>query len=139
NETEFAALISRLPGCDRDFHENEIVKMSANEVHSLCRMLGPRIVLVTLGERGCLISLPDGVLALPALSGVTAGGTTRAGDAFFGAFAAAWLEFAGDAERAARFANAAAGLSVQKRGAAPSMPHRAEIDAASDFAQTVNP
>lgn len=131
NETEFAALVNRLPRCERaGFREEELLTLPTAELHSLCRALGPRLVLVTLGARGCCLSLPDRALALPALAGVSAVDTTGAGDAFVGAFAAAYLEFDGDAERAARFANVAAGLSVQRPGAAPSMPYRAEIDAA---------
>ncbi len=131
NETEFAALVNRTAAAGGTvFHEDAVGALSVAELQSLCRQLGPRLVLVTLGERGCFLSLPDRAVALPALAGVQAVDTTGAGDAFIGAFAAAYLEFGGDAERAASFANTAAGLSVQRPGAAPAMPRRPEIDAA---------
>src|SRR5262249_33911270 len=101
--------------------------------------LGPRVVLVTLGERGCFLSLPDRALALPALAGVAAVDTTGAGDAFVGAFASALVEVDGDPERSARFANPAAGLSGPPPGAAPSMPRRVEIDTALATMRLQNP
>ena len=131
NESEFAALVNRAAGAGgAGIEEDVLITLPTAELQSLCRKLGPRLVLVTLGERGCLLSCPDRAVALPALAGVQAVDTTGAGDAFIGAFAAAYLEFDGDAERAARFANTVAGLSIQRPGAAPAMPRRLEIDAA---------
>ncbi len=132
NETEFAGLVKHLPSVNRaDFHEVELATLDPAEIHTLCRRLGPPIVLVTLGGRGCFLSLPDRAVHLPPLPNVVPVDTTGAGDAFVGAFAAAYVEFGGEAERAARFANTAAGLSVTRLGAAPSMPSRPEIDSAS--------
>ena len=54
--------------------------------------------------------------------------STGAGDAFVGGFAAGWVKFKGDAIRAARFANAAAALSVTQPGASRSMPKKTEIE-----------
>ena len=54
--------------------------------------------------------------------------TTAAGDAFNGAFAVALSE-GKSAQEAARFAVAAAGISVTRQGAQPAMARRAEIDA----------
>jgi ribokinase len=54
--------------------------------------------------------------------------TTGAGDAFNGGFAVGLSEGL-DIVEAARFACAAAGISVTRVGTAPSMPRRAEIDA----------
>jgi ribokinase len=54
--------------------------------------------------------------------------TTGAGDAFSGGFAVALSEGA-DIASAARFGCAVAGISVTRRGTAPSMPSRAEVDA----------
>ncbi len=53
--------------------------------------------------------------------------TVAAGDCFNGAFAVALLERE-DPWAAARFANAAAAICVTRKGAAASMPLRAEID-----------
>ena len=54
--------------------------------------------------------------------------TTGAGDAFNGGFAVALAE-GRDIVQATRFGCAVAGISVTRPGTAPSMPHRAEIDA----------
>ena len=61
---------------------------------------------------------------------VAAVDTTGAGDTFCGAFAAA-IASGDDYAEAARFATAAAGLSVQSIGAVPSIPRRDAIEAAA--------
>jgi ribokinase len=58
---------------------------------------------------------------------VEAVNTVGAGDCFNGAFAAALLE-GNDPFAAARFASAAAAISVTRPGAQASMPTRAEVD-----------
>jgi ribokinase len=54
--------------------------------------------------------------------------TTGAGDAFTGGFSVALSEGM-TPEQAVRFGNVTAGISVTRRGTAPAMPSRAEIDA----------
>jgi ribokinase len=54
--------------------------------------------------------------------------TVGAGDCFNGAFAVALLE-GNDPWAAARFASAAAAISVTRKGAQVSMPNRADVDA----------
>lgn len=90
---------------------------------------GARNVVLTLGARGSLLRTAGGQSTLiPCFSAGPVVETTGAGDAFCGAFAAALAEGRGP-EDAARFASACAGISVTRRGTAPSMPPRAEIDA----------
>jgi len=91
-------------------------------LHALARAMGPATVIVTLGERGCLVSQADGYFCVPAFKGIRVVDTTGAGDAFVGGFAAGLVRFDGDMRRAAHFANAVAALSVTKAGTAPSMP-----------------
>ena len=134
NETEFCALINLLPRtkatADLGFDEKKLASLTEDLLHKLCRELAVPTVIVTLGARGCLVSQPDTYALIPATPNVKVVDTTGAGDAFVGAFAAALAEFGpGEIERAARFANAGAGLSVTKPGTAPAMPTRAEIDA----------
>jgi len=84
-------------------------------------------VLVTLGAAGVLVSGAAGSLRIPAFA-VDAVDTTAAGDVFNGALAVALIEGRSLAD-AARFASAAAAISVTRPGARASAPHRSEIDA----------
>jgi len=86
-----------------------------------------QIICVTLGRRG-VVALVDGEPVIMPGHSVKAIDTTGAGDCFVGALAArlAW----GTAIREALFyANAAASISVQRMGAAPSMPTAEEVAA----------
>lgn len=101
--------------------------------HDAARALvgkGAGIVVVTLGQRGCLCVAADSdeVIQEPAVR-VRAVDTTAAGDTFVGCLAVALAEKR-DRRTALRWATTAAALSVQRFGASTSMPMRAEIDAA---------
>ena len=88
----------------------------------------PRVI-VTLGAHGSVLyDRGELVRRIPARP-VQALDTTGAGDTFCGAFAAAIAEGRTMVE-AAEFATAAASLAVQVFGAVPSVPLRAEIEAA---------
>jgi len=115
NESEFAALTGHRPGG----------RMGA--LHEAARSLGVPTVVVTLGERGCLVSAQAGWSGVPGHR-VRAVDTTGAGDAFVGGLAAGLVRFGGDILRAARFGNATAALSVTRPGTAPSMPSLREIE-----------
>ena len=83
------------------------------------------IVCVTLGKRGVL-ALVGGEASMIAGRTVKAVDTTGAGDCFVGALAAQLA--GGTAIRdALAYANAAASISVQRMGAAPSMPTAGEV------------
>ncbi len=86
------------------------------------------VVIVTLGAAGAVAHENGGEVRVPAPA-VSAVDATGAGDTFCGALAA---RLAGGAalDGALRFAVAAASLSVQKHGAVPSIPLRAEIESA---------
>ncbi len=130
NETEFAALVNLLPQfAETTFDEAALAALSGDALHALCRRMGPPVVLVTLGARGCFLSTPERHVSIPAVGGIKVVDTTGAGDAFVGAFAAGVVEFGGDLERAARFANVAAAISVTRPGTAPAVARRAEIEA----------
>jgi ribokinase len=89
---------------------------------------GAGTALVTLGERGALFHAADRSVHIAAFAAGEVVDTTGAGDAFVGCFAAA-LAAGADPLDAARFGSAAGGISVTRRGAAPAMPHREEIEA----------
>jgi ribokinase len=116
NEHEFEALTGHRPG------------RSGAALHGAARGLGVPTVIVTLGNRGCVLSTPDGWTPLKGHR-VRAVDTTGAGDAFVGGLAAGLVRFGHDLGKAARFANAAAALSVTRPGTAPSMARRREIEA----------
>jgi ribokinase len=89
------------------------------------RARGPRVVVITLGEKGCYAAADDFEGRVPAFR-VRPVDSTAAGDVFNGALAVALAEQMKLVE-ALRFASAAAALSVTKLGAQPSAPTRAEI------------
>jgi len=89
---------------------------------------GVRNVIITLGAEGVLIRNSRLTVQVPAVNAGAVVETTGAGDAFNGGFAVGLSEGM-DIIEAARFACAAAGISVTRSGTAPSMPRRAEIDA----------
>jgi ribokinase len=82
---------------------------------------------VTLGKRGALALVDGKPLIIPGRA-VSAVDTTGAGDCFVGALAAR-LASGGSIRDALDYANAAASISVQRMGAAPSMPTAKEVDA----------
>jgi ribokinase len=90
--------------------------------------LGLQAVVVTLGAEGALVVEGSGVeeVAAPAVRAVD---TTGAGDAFCGALADA-LDRGAELAEAARWAVAAASLSVTGEGARGGLPSRAEVEAA---------
>jgi ribokinase len=87
---------------------------------------GVKAVLITLGARGVFVADGKTRTIMPACK-VKAVDTTAAGDVFNGALAVALAEGRALLD-AARFANAAAALSVTKWGAQPSAPKRKDIE-----------
>jgi len=90
-------------------------------------------VVITLAARGAFYASatrPDGVLVAPhAIEPAAVVDPTGAGDAFCGALAAA-LARGADVDEALRDAKVAGALATTVRGAAPSMPRRAAVQAA---------
>ena len=81
---------------------------------------------MTLGKRGADLHTTEGVVHIDPFA-VTPVDTTAAGDSFSGSLCARLA--AGDPlGTALRFAAAAGALCTTRRGAVPSIPHRAEID-----------
>lgn len=99
-----------------------------DEVVDLARTVeGPSAVVVTLGTDGAVVVAPDRIEHLAAHP-VAAVDTTAAGDAFCGALTVACASGAG-LTAAARYATAAAAITVTRHGAQPSLPTRADVDA----------
>jgi ribokinase len=89
---------------------------------------GAGAALITLGETGALLHSHEQSTLVPAFKAGPVVETTGAGDAFNGGFAAA-LARGLDPLAATRFGCAVGGLSVTRKGTAPSMPRLAEIEA----------
>lgn len=88
-------------------------------------------IVLTLGEKGSVLMAEDGTLSTAGIYPVDAVDTTAAGDTFTGYFLSEYLR-GGDAAEALRIAAVAAGLSVMRQGAEPSIPGIAEVRAASE-------
>jgi len=87
--------------------------------------LGPKAVILKLGEQGCYYEGPEGDIASAGFT-VEAVDTTAAGDTFNAALAVAQAE-GRSMEEALRFANASAAISVTRLGAQASVPGRDEV------------
>lgn len=85
-------------------------------------------VVLKRGGEGAYVAVAAGKAALVPPFTVEAVDTVGAGDCFNGAFAVALLE-GNDPWTAARFASAAAAISVTRRGAQASLPSRVEVEA----------
>jgi ribokinase len=88
---------------------------------------GVKGVVLKRGSEGAYVCVAEGKDASVPAFAVKAIDTVGAGDCFNGAFAVGLLEGL-DPVRAARFASAAAAISVTRRGAQASMPSRSEVD-----------
>lgn len=87
---------------------------------------GPRIAVLKRGEHGCIIASSSGERhELPGWP-VDAVDTTGAGDAFAGAFVAAWLGGA-RLDEAGQFANAVGALTATGLGAVAPIPTREQV------------
>jgi ribokinase len=92
---------------------------------SCLQAMGPKVVVITLGPRGCQVTAAES-WSIPAPR-VEAVDTVGAGDAFNGAFAAALAD--GQAlNKAVAWANAAAALAVTRHGAQSALPRGEAID-----------
>ena len=100
-----------------------------DEPEAICNFylgLGPRIVALTLGPVGTMVATHERREFVPGWA-VTVVDATGAGDTFTGAFLAEWRR-TDDPFGAARYANAAAALSTQGRGAVAPIPRRAVVE-----------
>jgi len=90
--------------------------------------LGPRNLIVTMGSQGAILfnEKKGRPTIIPAWQ-VQAVDSTAAGDCFVGALAVGLCE-GKSITAAAKFASAAAAISVTRIGAQPSLPYREEVD-----------
>lgn len=119
NESEASLLLGRPAG--------RLAMTDAPEVATALLALGPRAVVLKLGEQGCFYADAATRLASSGFQVQTVD-STAAGDTFNAALAVALTEGL-PVPDALRFANAAAAISVTRVGAQASIPSRAEVDA----------
>lgn len=115
-------------------NESELARLSRQKTDSLEEILegaekllsqGVGHVIVTMGKNGALWVSSEGYRMFEGTK-VEAIDTTGAGDCFNGALAVKLAE-GRSMEEAICFANAAAAISVTRRGAQASMPHKEEV------------
>ncbi len=118
NENEALMLLGRPPA--------RVSETEAPELAEALRKLGPRHVVLKLGDRGSYYCGDAGSFQTAAFP-VEVRDTTAAGDTFNAALAVALAE-GQPVPQAIRFANAAAAISVTRLGAQASAPTRSEVD-----------
>jgi ribokinase len=97
------------------------------EIAGRLLLKGVQGVVLKLGSHGAYLASPKGLAERIQPFPVHAVDTTAAGDCFNGAFAVGLL-LGKDPAQSARFAAAAAAISVTRPGAQPSMPVMAEVE-----------
>lgn len=118
NETELEKITGMKTG--------NLKEISAATKSLLAR--GVRNVIVTMGARGALLCNESGVVIFPTLDADPVD-TTAAGDTFNAALAVALAEDK-SINDAINFANAAAAISITRKGAQTSIPTREEVELA---------
>jgi ribokinase len=119
NETEALRLIGR--------SNNGVPLDEAPQIARLLRELGPKTVILKMGEKGAWLLNDQFNRHFPTFK-VEAVDATAAGDTFNGALAVA-LADGKPIDEAINFANCAAAISVTRVGAQASIPTRQEVDA----------
>ena len=117
NETE-AATITGVEVVDE-----KSAKKAADKLHEL----GVSAVIITIGDKGAFYDFQDKQGLIPAFK-VKAVDTTAAGDTFIGAMTSILKPDFSNLSDAITFANKASSLTVQRYGAQPSIPTKAEIE-----------
>lgn len=122
NEGELFRLHSLLEFKELSGTQKEKIIQASKDIASL----GIKIVITTLGSKGCLIVENDEVIEIPAFK-VEAIDTVGAGDCFNGVLASKLCQ--GETLlNAVKYATAAASIAVTRKGAQESMPFINEID-----------
>ncbi|TFF98459.1 MAG: ribokinase [Promethearchaeota archaeon] len=122
NEGELFRLHSLLEFKELSVTQKEKIIQASKDIASL----GIKIVITTLGSKGCLIVENDEVIEIPAFK-VEAIDTVGAGDCFNGVLASKLCQ-GEPLLNAVKYATAAASIAVTRKGAQESMPFINEID-----------
>jgi len=106
----------------RDFTKEENYSKAAEKFFAF----GPEVVVITLGEKGCLCKSNKGVFTRPAFK-VKVVDTTGAGDVFHGAFIYGLLR-GWDLEKTAEFSNAVSALKCMELGGRAGIPTLKQVE-----------
>lgn len=107
--------------------DNSTLATNAEKLH----LLGVKNVVITYGDKGAYISSADIETLVPAYK-VEATDTTGAGDTFIGYLASNLKPDLSNFEAAAKIANRASSIAVQRLGAQPSIPTAKEVEEAME-------
>jgi len=107
--------------------EARALKGEARKILESLREMGPKIAILTRGEKSCAMLSDDGFSEVESLK-VDARDLTGAGDVFGAAFLTRYLDTR-DAKKSARFASAAAGLKIRYKGPTGFPPEKEILDA----------
>ncbi len=118
----------------------DVIKMSDQDLHYIFPDLtigeaakkvydyGERLLVITLGDKGCFAILDGQTLEVPAYK-MRVIDTTGCGDAFMGGLIHGIINNSfEDIDKTLHFANATAGLVATRKGAIPSMPTLEEVE-----------
>jgi ribokinase len=108
-------------------NESELAFMTNNADLETLRQRPDQVVIATLGRGGAATLIGNQVVHVTGRD-VPVVDTTGAGDCFVGALAAALCSWA-EVDEAVHFANLAASIAVQRRGAGTGMPYLSDIEA----------
>jgi sulfofructose kinase len=112
--------------CNESFPRRYTGVDDLSKAAALLLRQGPKLVVATLGERGCFVATRETSFSLPAFV-VDIVDTTGAGDAFHGAFLYGLLQ-EWDLVCTARFANAVGALTCRRLGGRASIPRLNELE-----------
>ena len=128
-----ASLLEKLSYISPNEHEAEHMtgiavkdEESARRAAERLRSMGVANALITMGSRGAALETAEGFCYSPCIPDVEVQDPTAAGDSFVGAFCTAvcrGLPY----EKALRFSNYTASLTVSRMGAQPSLPLLQEV------------
>ncbi|CCK69197.1 putative ribokinase KNAG_0C00840 [Huiozyma naganishii CBS 8797] len=137
NEIESLQIVQTVfPRDEVKKYEAEIEKDFMKGYNAVCKILqeqcvsekGPAIVIITLGSKGALYCSNENkeIKFLPAAANVHVVDTTAAGDTFLGAFTTQFYQGA-NINEAIKFSTRASSVTIQRKGAAESIPMYDEI------------
>lgn len=117
---------SELSGIKIEHNGDKVNMKNLETVVEAIHIKGVKKVIVTLGDKGAILSCDGNITYRPGIHGFGVVDPTAAGDSFVGAFCTARCYGLNDTE-ALEFANYVASITVSGRGAQPSLPSLGKV------------